>query len=775
MVMPDDLLQRGIAAAREGRADEARQLLAQAIKANPRSETAWLWMSGVVQTNEQRIHCLQQILAINPNNELAIKGLTALGAMPGQTPAVPPAAPPPPAAAPPPPLQPAMQQTRPSSPVLPVPPAPDGVPLIDAAVLAQVQREADARIAPLLARRDSVLNIEWALPEELRQRSRSAAGAFTSMAVSVGGGLVAFILVVVIVTMIASILRGPDIAALVPGAPTPTLTVTPIATRTATPEGQVFNPGPTIPAGDAPRADLKFGRPTTTPPYVMTPHRSSPRMEDALRAFYSGDYASALDMIKRARDAGDNSVDGYYVEGVSLAYTGELDKSRDALAAGLQIDPNFAPLYVGQSILAAKNGDTEAARSLAEKAMELDPKLIEPYVILGRMMIRSGQTKEALDLIAKGKEAFGDYDVNLLVMEGEAALQQGNAKHATELGNLAYYIDPLSESVIVLLAKGRLALKLTDSAVILLEDYVHNVNPSGADAWALLGTAYNRQGLTVQALEANGRALQLATDSAGPLVARGLTYLDQGDYDRAYADLNAAVEKDSENYDARFGRAIVAFKLGQTDKALEDLEFVRKRTPNVPDVEVLYAKCLIVNQDYNKAISVASTAFNAGRMNPSQRADMMESQGYAFYKVGDFNNAFLDLDAALRIEQTGTRHYYRGLIMEGLRDYEQARLEYEWVVYWGQIYGYPFQKDAAQRLASIYQILGMGTKTPTPTLTPSPTPTIKATPTLPVTPTPKPGLTPTPTAGTATPKAGGTVTPTQAPTKTPTPKPTATP
>src|SRR5438132_1243829 len=86
---PDDLLQRGIAAARAGQADEARRLLAQAIQQNPRSENAWLWMSSVVQTDDQRIHCLRSVLALNPNNEFAIRGLRALGALPDEPSAAP--------------------------------------------------------------------------------------------------------------------------------------------------------------------------------------------------------------------------------------------------------------------------------------------------------------------------------------------------------------------------------------------------------------------------------------------------------------------------------------------------------------------------------------------------------------------------------------------------------------------------------------------------------------------------------------------------------------
>ena len=115
MAAQDELLQRGIAAARAGQAEEARQWLAQAIKVDPQNETAWLWMSSVVQTNEQRVYCLQQVLAINPHNELALKGMQALGAQPTSE---------------------AAESQASSA-------APDGIPLIDETRISQAQQAAE--------------------------------------------------------------------------------------------------------------------------------------------------------------------------------------------------------------------------------------------------------------------------------------------------------------------------------------------------------------------------------------------------------------------------------------------------------------------------------------------------------------------------------------------------------------------------------------------------------------------------------------------------------
>jgi len=72
------LLQKGIAAARSGRCEEARGLLKQVIQANSKDEMAWLWLSGLMETNSQKRTCLERVLQINPQNVYARAGLKRL-------------------------------------------------------------------------------------------------------------------------------------------------------------------------------------------------------------------------------------------------------------------------------------------------------------------------------------------------------------------------------------------------------------------------------------------------------------------------------------------------------------------------------------------------------------------------------------------------------------------------------------------------------------------------------------------------------------------------
>lgn len=72
------LLRAGVNAVNEERLDEARELLYQVIDLDERNERAWLWLSGVVTGIDERMVCLESVLAINPHHELAREGLRYL-------------------------------------------------------------------------------------------------------------------------------------------------------------------------------------------------------------------------------------------------------------------------------------------------------------------------------------------------------------------------------------------------------------------------------------------------------------------------------------------------------------------------------------------------------------------------------------------------------------------------------------------------------------------------------------------------------------------------
>lgn len=861
----DDLLQRGIAAARAGQADEARRLLAQAIQQNPRSETAWLWMSSVVQTDDQRIHCLRQVIALNPNNDFALKGLRALGALPPEQPAAPvhptytpteeqqPAyqedvqsaqeayvsadeqqieygygseeeseavvgtygnapvtsartayedeiepvvevqdtAPiteePAPAQAaasepvPPPPASVRVPRPRRQKIALPTPPAPDGVPLISQDVIAYAQREA-AEILRAVdeERRLGKLDVVWYTPETAGTVRRRA--VIDPLYLAIGGSILIVILTVILVSSIAGIIRrGQQGASAERPTATPILTatqtVTPLPTRTPTAAGQVFNPGPTIPAGDAPRGDIRFGI-TPTSPYIATPHPSIPRLLQAQQAFDLGQYDNAITLSNEVIDAGGNiPVDAYYFVAQSLAYQGKFDDATTVAQQGLQRDQAFAPLHGTLAYINLRQGNPRTAQREAEEAIQRDPKFVQGYLILAEVYLSQNDMQSALNTVQAGKDATSPYDVNFLVMEARIDLALDKPEDATAIANLAHYIDPGSEPVNVLLGRGRIELGLMDSAIVGLEDYLFTINPSSADAWALLARAYDAVGREKDSQEAYARAIDLNDQSLEALLGRADFFMERGHYDQAYGDFDRAVSIDQNNFDAHYGRALSAMKLDQYEEALPDLEFVRGVTPNVPEVDANYVVALARTGSYDQVIDTANTVLSLP-LTTQQQAAVLEARGEAYFNQGDMTGAQNDLTASLAKQDTGSAHYYLGLVYEATDQKRLAIHELEWVVFWNKFFSYPFADSAQSHLDSLYEArqaeielsytpthtatpTATATRTPRPTFTPIPTRTPRPTFTPVPSPTPIPTKTPVPS---NTPPATKTPTPTASPT-----------
>jgi hypothetical protein len=81
--------QAGIDALKAGRTTEARALLQQAVRDDPRDELAWLWLSGAVETDEARREALLAVLALNPEHPIAQRGLAQLPPAPVPEPVLP--------------------------------------------------------------------------------------------------------------------------------------------------------------------------------------------------------------------------------------------------------------------------------------------------------------------------------------------------------------------------------------------------------------------------------------------------------------------------------------------------------------------------------------------------------------------------------------------------------------------------------------------------------------------------------------------------------------
>ena len=82
MAESDTILQLGIEAPREGNREEARNLFGLLTRQEPDNAQAWLWLAGVADGPEQRRAALERAVELDPTNEMAVKGLQAMGVHP---------------------------------------------------------------------------------------------------------------------------------------------------------------------------------------------------------------------------------------------------------------------------------------------------------------------------------------------------------------------------------------------------------------------------------------------------------------------------------------------------------------------------------------------------------------------------------------------------------------------------------------------------------------------------------------------------------------------
>ncbi|MBN1878240.1 MAG: tetratricopeptide repeat protein [Anaerolineae bacterium] len=74
----EELLHAGIAAVKAGQSEAAREAFIQAIQLNVDDARGWLWLSGVAPTLDERVMCLEKVMALEPENARVRQGLEAL-------------------------------------------------------------------------------------------------------------------------------------------------------------------------------------------------------------------------------------------------------------------------------------------------------------------------------------------------------------------------------------------------------------------------------------------------------------------------------------------------------------------------------------------------------------------------------------------------------------------------------------------------------------------------------------------------------------------------
>lgn len=153
---------------------------------------------------------------------------------------------------------------------------------------------------------------------------------------------------------------------------------------------------------------------------------------------------------------------------------------------------------------------------------------------------------------------------------------------------------------------------------------------------------------------------------------RGDHYVAANEPERALRDYSSAIELDAALNIAYFRRAELYLERGNYDAALEDFSHYARVEPNRVAGHLGRCRTLAAaGRELDRARADCDTALELAR--PEHVALVHGARGYLGLRAGDYEAAWADYDAALRLEPYEARHRYgRGLAARQLGRSEEA-------------------------------------------------------------------------------------------------------
>ncbi len=293
--MPTDevMLQEAIKAAREGDKTRARDLLTRLLRIDKDNPEHWLWMSAVVETRQEQIFCLKNLLRLDPDNRIARRGLIMMGE-----------------------LKPKPGEVKPVA----------------------AQRRQAWQANQLEIDRPTGLRAVMENPT-LRRLVYLFAGIFVIGAILLGFyGARRLVPPPPTPDFVSTARAIGDVITLTPTL-TPTPTETPIF-RTPTP----------TPANPTPLAFLLDATYTPTPLYVNTEHPSTEAFRLGMRAMGREDWTAVAEFMSQTIQAEPDAVDAYYYQGYAYLKLEDNEKAQQAFDRALALDMTFGPAHLGRAL-----------------------------------------------------------------------------------------------------------------------------------------------------------------------------------------------------------------------------------------------------------------------------------------------------------------------------------------------------------------------------------------------------------------------------------------
>ncbi|MEW6027106.1 MAG: tetratricopeptide repeat protein [Planctomycetota bacterium] len=202
------------------------------------------------------------------------------------------------------------------------------------------------------------------------------------------------------------------------------------------------------------------------------------------------------------------------------------------------------------------------------------------------------------------------------------------------------------------------------------------IDPTFAEAYLVMGMAYNDKFNENKALECFNRAIELAPESAPAYYERALIMADRKLQQKALADFEMVVKYEPESHIGHFARGYIEKTQGKFDEAVRSFTRAININQNFLRAYVHRADIYRDKKEFAKAISDFTRTINLGY----KAVEIYCARGQAYYDLKDMDKAVADFTEAIRNNSTfvvayhmrGCAYDYKGEPDRAIADFTEA-------------------------------------------------------------------------------------------------------
>jgi len=504
--MAEDLLfQEAVQALREGKKTTAREKLTLLLKAEQTNSTYWLWMSATVDTNKERIYCLQTALKLDPKNDFARRGLILSGALP---------------------------------PDESIPPFP-------------VNR-------PRLWEQKLLLATEQPRPTGFKALASNPTARLAGLSV-MGVAVCGFAYFAM--TLPRRTNFGP--IQIITAGPSPTFTTTPtFVNATGQPTPTFLGPTPLwmlLPATYTPTPLY-----VNTPRQPDT----HDQFRLAKAALAVGDYETYIRYLKDIGRLEPDSADVYYYIGEAYRFQGFHNDALEAYNHALEIDPRFGPAYLGLARARLNQDPNSNVEYLLDQAIERDPDFGEIYLERANYFLYNKEYGSALADLQSAEKRMPD-SPSLHLTYAKVYLARKENAEALERARKANELDLTILEAYLVRGQAAVLQGEYQEAIKALETYIIYKPKDGVSLAAMGECYFQlkKYEQAIAYLDRAIPLLDYSPPRHRSYLYRGLAHLELDEIDEAEYDLENAYEVLSKNFDVNIGLVRVDYARGEFGNA----------------------------------------------------------------------------------------------------------------------------------------------------------------------------------------------------------------